>query len=130
MASKVVLVHRCKHADMDDGSPLNCSCKMKVSLTQARRKIEDGSAVWKKALLGASDYRQIILCGRQPMAPRAATITKSHIEKAFIYQKSFEQDRIESYGEASQRVLIELGAVARTSVLIPAGKTISKEGVL
>lgn len=130
MASKVVLVHRCKHAEMDDGSPLDCSCRMRVSLTQARRKIDDGSAVWKKAPMGATDYRQIVLCGRQPRVPRAPTIAKRHIERAFVYMKSFEQDRIESYGAANQRALIELGAVARARVLIPSVKTNSKDGVL
>jgi hypothetical protein len=115
MANKVVLVHRCKHADMDDGSPLQCSCKMRVSRTQANRKIDDGSAVWKKAPLGALDYDQIILWGRQPRVPRAPTIAKSHIERAFIYKKGFEQDRIESYGEATQRALIELAGFWRQS---------------
>jgi hypothetical protein len=130
MASKIVLVHRCKHAETDDGSPLDCSCKMKVSLSQARRKVSDGSANWKKALMGATDYHQIILCGRQPRIPRASTIARSHIERAFVHMKSFEQSRIESYGEASQRALIELGAVARDRVLIASGKTTSKEGAL
>jgi hypothetical protein len=130
MASKIVLVHRCKHAEMDDGSPLNCSCKMRVSRTQANRKIDEGSAVWKKAPLGAPDYSQVILCGRQPRVPRAPTIAKSHIERAFIHEESFEQARIECYGEANQLALIELGAVARIRVGIPSGMTNSKEGVL
>jgi len=139
MAAKKVLVHRCKHSDLDDGSPLNCSCKMKISLTQAKRRVADGLAAWKKAPLGAvcvcnkggecELHRQVLLYGRQPKVPGASTIVKSHIEKAFVCDNRFARERIEEYGEANQKVLVELGAVARTAVFL-SGKTTSKEGVL
>jgi hypothetical protein len=81
MASKVVLVHRCEHAEMDDGGSLDCSYKMKISLTQARGKIGEGSAVWKKAPIGRRLTSVYVCTGLYNRRPRRAHV--SHINEPY-----------------------------------------------
>jgi len=73
-------------------------------------KFKEGDAVWKKAPLGAIDYHQIILTRRRKENPRASTIAKKHIERAFVRGIEAERRRIEVYGEMDQVALVALGA--------------------
>jgi hypothetical protein len=93
---KTVLVHHCKHPDMDDGQKFNCSCRLWKTFRRAKEMVKAGLAVWKKAPVGRIDHGHILVC-RPPIIPRAATIEQGHIERAYVDGNKYERDRIEAY---------------------------------
>jgi hypothetical protein len=96
--TKTVLVHRCKHADVDDEQELKCSCKFHTTERRALEMIASGLAAWKKAPSGTVDKKNLMSCGRQPKAPRAPTIEKAHIERTYPFGgNEYERARIEAY---------------------------------
>lgn len=117
MGRKFVLVHNCKHADMDDGLPFDCDCRKYVDAVDAQVNIAGGLAVYKKFQKHTGGYvdnkREIVSCGRQPEVPRAATVEEEHIQRAYVYEKQFDAARIEYYGELAQETLAGLGAGLR-----------------
>ena len=107
-AKRPVHVHHCIHADSDVGQVLDCSCQKHISLEAAKSKVGKCEAAWKVTPLGTNDFDQIILTGRRKNIPRATTIGKTHIGRAFIREVEAERCRIEVYGEMNQQALITL----------------------
>jgi len=112
-AKRPVHVHHCIHADLDVGEPLDCRCRKHISLKAAESKVEKGEAIWKVAPFGVINHHQVILTGRRKNGPRASTIGKTHIERAFVRDVEAERCRIEAYGEMNQQALVALGATPR-----------------
>jgi hypothetical protein len=117
MAIKSVVIHTCIHADMYTGQPLKCSCARHTTRKHADEIVASGAAVFKRDTLGAVDYLQILLTGRRPKVPRAATIEKVHIVRAYVQGKESDQERIELYDEMTQESFVELGAKERKRVV-------------
>jgi hypothetical protein len=104
---KTVRVHTC--FSPEEEMPLVCACRRDIMRHQADRWVSTGMAVWIS--IGKRHFRDKIcmLDGSSQRTPRAATIDKAHIERAYASDHGLEeQARIEAYGEMSQQVLLAM----------------------
>lgn len=99
---KGIRVHTCYNADLVEKPPDTCSCRKFVTRVVAEGFIGEGLATY---LTGYdrpklyTDLKQICMIGRHKRTPRAATIEKAHMEKAYLFGGDQEERiRIEEYG--------------------------------
>lgn len=104
---KTVRVHTCFSAE--DEMPSLCACRRMIFRHQADRWVRTGMAVWIS--IGKRAFRDKIcmLDGSAQRTPRAATIDKAHIERAYASDHGLEERvRIEEYGQLNREVLLAL----------------------
>jgi hypothetical protein len=103
--------HDCRRPEQDDGAAFDCACAHTVLPGEARRLVRDGHAYWKKYL--RPDGRVIndksaIVLRRRKTPPRARTIDKRDIERAYVDKDFGAEKRIKTYGELSAKVIENL----------------------
>ncbi len=109
---KGVQVHTCYNADLVEAPPKDCSCRKFVTRDVAEALITSGLATYvtrydRPRLY--TDMKQICMIARHKRTPRAATIERSHMEKAYLFGGNIEErDRIKEYGLLTQIAWNEL----------------------
>lgn len=105
VGKKTVRVHTC--FSVEEEMPLVCACYRKITRHQANRWVRTGLAVW--IVIGRKSFRDKIcmLDGSSQRTPRAATIDKAHIERAYASDHGLEdRERIEEYGRLTRQTLL------------------------
>jgi hypothetical protein len=124
LAEKPVLVHCCFNPEIGQGLPMaGCTCKQRITFKARDAKIGAGMAQFivlpNSNGRPWSDTRQIVMLRKQTKVPRAPTIEKAHIERAFVCGGGdpapaiAERERIEAYGALNELNWIGLGAESR-----------------
>lgn len=109
---KGIRVHTCYNADLVEKPPDKCSCRKFVTRAVAEEFIGEGLATY---LTGYdrpklyTDLKQICMIGRRKRTPRASTIERPHLERAYLFGGDQEERlRIEEYGALTKATWDEL----------------------
>src|SRR5271154_5672664 len=88
---KTVAVHTCFSVELAEALPSLCACRRKITLHQAKRWVRTGLAEWIS--VGKRTYHDKIcmINGSAQRTPRAATIDKAHIERAYTSDHGLEE---------------------------------------
>ncbi len=103
---KGVLVHTCYNADLVEAPPKDCSCRKFITREVAEALITSGLAVYvtrydRPRLY--TDMKQVCMIARHKRTPRASTIERPHIERAYLFGGNIEEQiRIKEYGLLTQ----------------------------
>ena len=109
---KGVRVHTCYNADLVERPPDKCSCRRFISRVSAEELITGGLATYVTGYDRPrlyTDMKQICMIARHKRTPRASTIERPHIERAYLFGGDVEeQTRIKEYGLLTQLTWNEL----------------------
>jgi hypothetical protein len=105
---KVVSVHTCFSVDLGEELPSLCACRRKITLHQAKRWVQTGLAEWISVGKRTFHDKICMINGSAQRTPRAATIDKAHIERAFVDGNLEEVVRIQTYGQINKEELAKL----------------------
>ena len=109
---KGVLVHTCYNADLVERPPDKCSCRKFITRAVAEELITGGLATYVTGYDRPRLYtnlKQICMIARHKRTPRASTIERPHLERAYLFGGNVEERvRIETYGELTKATWEEL----------------------
>ena len=97
MSFKPILMHSCRRASIEAG-PLDCRCERHVTEKRAKELVREGLADYRSFPSGKLNDREIALRKHEPMPP-ARTIDAVGIQRAYLDDIRYEQQRIEIYTE-------------------------------
>jgi hypothetical protein len=103
---KTVHVHTC--IEFGEELPTICACRRWITLYQAKRWVRTGLADWISIGKRTFHDKVYIFNKSSQRTPRAATIDKAHIERAYVAGNLQEQVRIKEYGLINQQELAKL----------------------
>jgi hypothetical protein len=106
---KTVSVHTCFSLDLGEELPSLCACRRKITLFQAKRWVRTGLSEWIAVGKRTFHDKICMINGSAQRTPRAATIDKAHIERAYTSDHGLEDRvRIETYGQINKEELAKL----------------------
>lgn len=105
---KVVTVHTCFSVELGEELPSMCACRRKITLHQAKRWVSTGLAEWISVGKRTFHDKVCMVNGSAQRTPRAATIDRTHIQRAFVDGNLEEIARIQTYGEINKEELAKL----------------------
>jgi hypothetical protein len=101
----LIKVHSCYSIELGDPLPAVCACNRWIHKHVADRWLEVGLAS-RVTINGRVVKDQICIVGGSALrTPRAATIDRAHIFRAFVDRDIEEIARIEAYGETNKEFL-------------------------
>ena len=106
-----VLTHTCYSIERGDLKPKVCACRKRVSRLKAKLMVIDGLAEYVLMYDKQNIYHspnEICIIERKKSTPRAATIERAHIERAYLDGDLQEQERIKVYGEMQREFFTSL----------------------
>lgn len=105
---KTVRVHTCFSIQLGEELPTVCACNRTITLHQAQRWVRTGLSDWISVGKRTFHDKLCMINGSARRTPRAATIDKAHIERAYVDGSLEEQIRIKEYGLINQEELAKL----------------------
>ncbi|SRR6266568_102798 len=100
-----VLVHTCYSIEAGDPKPTICACRKFVSSAVSKKLLAEGLAEYVLKYDRKVPYHsgtEVCLVNRKKSTPRAATIEKAHILRAYVAGDLEEQERINEYGRMAK----------------------------
>lgn len=79
---RTILLHSCYNIELGERLPQKCRCRKLISKEDASALVKTGRAEWVVGMDGIPTW-DVCLVGRGNKTPRAATIEKAHMQRAF-----------------------------------------------